>query len=397
MQVPETILKNMVNTRPKNKKTLKTQASIEDFDHQSTQPGALIGSSDDLLTEILLRLPAASVLRFKIVSKHWHLLLSHTHFTRRYDSLFKTPGFFTGKSNTYVPFDVETIGTTPFSSLGFHFDPNGIRILQSCNGLLLCHSNLKSNADCKYYVVNPTTKQFAVIPSVPAGHDVGKTVLFMSLAFHQTGCVHYKLVCIHRVKPGVAFQIQMYSSDTGKWKVSVESFYTVWPFVSNGVYWNRALYWAPTHRKLLYFKIHVEQLEMMPLPEEMMSSLDTYTIYFGESRGHLHLIVYDYNRLCHNVYEMLSDHSGWFVKYRVDLGGLLHALPELAYWCQNRFNFSDVIRGEKEEDTFFLLLRIPGKIITFNVHDKSFNHIFNSVIKDSYQETHRYTETLASL
>ncbi|KAJ0837534.1 hypothetical protein HanRHA438_Chr16g0779221 [Helianthus annuus] len=65
MQVPEAILKNMVNSRPKNKKTLKTQASIEDFDHQSTQPGALIGSSDDLLTEILLRLPAASVLRFK--------------------------------------------------------------------------------------------------------------------------------------------------------------------------------------------------------------------------------------------------------------------------------------------------------------------------------------------
>ncbi|MFS8027657.1 hypothetical protein Hanom_Chr16g01501291 [Helianthus anomalus] len=78
--------------------------------------------------------------------------------------------------------------------------------------------------------------------------------------------------------------------------------------------------------------------------------------------SHLHLIVYDYNRLRHNVYEMLSDHSGWFVKYRVDLGGLLHALPELAYWCQNRFNFSDVIRGEKEEDTF-LLLRIPGKMI----------------------------------
>ncbi|MFS8027664.1 hypothetical protein Hanom_Chr16g01501381 [Helianthus anomalus] len=41
----------------------------------------------------------------------------------------------------------------------------------------------------------------------------------------------------------------------------------------------------------------------------------------------------------------------------------------------------DVIRGEKEEDTF-LLLRIPGKMITFNVHDKSFKHIFNSIVKD---------------
>ncbi|KAF5761743.1 hypothetical protein HanXRQr2_Chr16g0768581 [Helianthus annuus] len=119
-------------------------------------------------------------------------------------------------------------------------------------------------------------------------------------------------------------------------------------------------------------------------------------MHIQESRGHLHLIIYDYNRLHHNVYEMLSDHSGWFVKYRVDLGGLLYAFPEMAYWCQNKFNVSDVIRGEKEEDTF-LLLRIPGKMITFNVGDKSFKHIFNSIVKDSYRETHRYTETLASL
>ncbi|KAI7755817.1 hypothetical protein M8C21_024008, partial [Ambrosia artemisiifolia] len=36
-----------------------------DSDHQSTDPGAIIGSNDDLLTQILLRLPAASILRFK--------------------------------------------------------------------------------------------------------------------------------------------------------------------------------------------------------------------------------------------------------------------------------------------------------------------------------------------
>ncbi|KAJ0444616.1 putative F-box domain-containing protein [Helianthus annuus] len=59
----------------------------EDSDHQPTQSGALIGSNDDLLTEILLRLPVTSILRFKSVSKHWRLHLRHTHFTHRYDKI----------------------------------------------------------------------------------------------------------------------------------------------------------------------------------------------------------------------------------------------------------------------------------------------------------------------
>ncbi|MFS8033276.1 putative F-box domain-containing protein [Helianthus anomalus] len=60
---------------------------MEDSDHQPTQSGALIGSNDDLLTEILLRLPVTSIIRFISVSKHWQLLLRHRHFTLRYDTL----------------------------------------------------------------------------------------------------------------------------------------------------------------------------------------------------------------------------------------------------------------------------------------------------------------------
>ncbi|MFS8027578.1 putative F-box domain-containing protein [Helianthus anomalus] len=67
---------------------------MEDSDHQPTHSGALIGSNDDLLTEILLRLPVTSILLFKSVSKHWRLLLRHRHFTHRYDKISKSPGFF---------------------------------------------------------------------------------------------------------------------------------------------------------------------------------------------------------------------------------------------------------------------------------------------------------------
>nr|GEX29076.1 hypothetical protein [Tanacetum cinerariifolium] len=73
----------------------------------------------------------------------------------------------------------------------------------------------------KYYVFNPTTKQFAIILCVPGGTDVRKTIRSMSLMYNKKDCVHSKVVCIQRAKAnGVLFhisdqdlfQIQIYST-----------------------------------------------------------------------------------------------------------------------------------------------------------------------------------------
>ncbi|KAK1425344.1 hypothetical protein QVD17_20695 [Tagetes erecta] len=407
----------MVNTRGKIKKTKNTfktcflQGLEKDFDQQSSQSGALIGSNDDLLTKILLLLPVTSILRFKSVSKHWLWLLSHRSFTLRYDSLAKSPGLFVREN--YIPFDVENRSTPPFRTLDFYFDPCGIRILQSCNGLLLCCSDRGNERARKYYIFNPTTKQHAIIPSVPGGQNVRRNIRFMGLAFHQTECVHYKVVCIHSVEPGgELFKIQIYSSDTRKWKNTGESFIAEsYSHFRYGVYWNGAIYWTPSCRDPLFFRIEDERLQNLPLPMEVASSGGYYDglvpKYFGESRGHLHLVETAHleNRLHLNVYEMLSDHSGWFVKYQVELDELPGAFPEMINSYQRdptspfyyEFDVFDVVRGEKEEDTF-IVVRLPGMIIRYNVDDKSFMQIFNltSYFREPYANVHRYTETLTS-
>ncbi|KAJ0837467.1 putative F-box domain-containing protein [Helianthus annuus] len=190
---------------------------MEDSDHQSIQSGAIIGSNDDHITEILLRLPAASILRFKSVSKHWRWLLRQKHFTQRYDNVSKSP-------------------TDPYQ-----------------------------------------------------------------------------------------IQIQSYSSDARKWKISIQSFHLPVHFTHPGVYWNGAIYWAPYYgnSNCLYFKLDVQQLQRLPLPEGLMTSITI--MYFGESRGHLHLIAYKNHSL--SVYEMLSNHSGWFLKYQLLFDALRAALP----------------------------------------------------------------------
>ncbi|XP_076922452.1 F-box protein At5g07610-like [Bidens hawaiensis] len=350
----------MVNTRSRSKalKTSFSQASMEDSDNQS---GALIDSNKDLLSEslsfirIIVWLLVTSILRFKSVSKHWRLFLSNSNFTRWHDKLSKSPGIFAG--NIYVPFDVENQSPFGFHDLNFYFHRRyGVRILQSCNGLLLCCSNWWNSGSRKYYVFNPTTKQLAIIPSVTGDP---KTIYFMALAFHLTDCAHFKIVCIRALEPrGELYQVQIYSSLSEKWKISIESFSARESVFRQGVYWNRAVYWAPFYRDFLYFKIDDEKLHTLPLPEGLMPSRVS-TMYLGESRGHLHLILHttlNKNSRCLNVYEMLCDHSGWFVKYELQLDELSDSFPFLFSLVScNEFKVIDVVRGDKEEDTFAVL------------------------------------------
>ncbi|KAJ0439595.1 putative F-box domain-containing protein [Helianthus annuus] len=356
---------------------------MEDSDHQSIQSGAIIGSNDDLITEILLRLPAVSILRFKSVSKHWRWLLRQKHFTQRYDNVSKSP---TGliATDKYVPFDVENPSVPPFRCLDSYFDRPGVEIVQSCNGLLLCVTRPKGrNGVNKHYVFNPTTKQLALIPSIPGGP---KTILYMGLAFHQTDCVHFQVICVCYVDP-YQIQIQIYSSDARKWKISIQSFHLPVRFTHPGVYWNGAIYWAPYYgnSNCLYFKLDVQQLQRLPLPEGLMTSITL--MYFGESRGHLHLIA-DKNRSL-SVYEMLSNHSGWFLKYQLQFDALGASFPGTISQVM------DVVRGKEEEEDTFLVLKTPEKIITYNVHDTSFKQIY-SLSKDCRSIFYRYTETLSS-
>ncbi|XP_076940833.1 F-box protein At5g07610-like [Bidens hawaiensis] len=378
---------------------------MEDSDLQSE---AVIVSNDDLLTEILVWLPVTSILRFKSVSKHWRLLLTHKHFTHRYDNnnLFKSPGLFartlctfSSKSfahllagDIYVSFDVENRSPPPFRCLDLYFNRSRVKILHSCNGLLLCHT--LHNGAREHFIFNPTTKQLAIIPPAP------KYICSMALAFHLTHCMHYKVVCIRCFELlGDVFQIQVYSSDTRKWKICVESFSAQNLTFCQPVYWNGAVHWAPDcgSCNFLYFKLDVEELQMLPVPEGLVSG--EMLMYFGESRGHLHLILHN-NReadsFCVNVYEMLGDHSVWFVKYRLQLDALLDDVPNMIYPSQCALQVVDVVRNKEEEDTFLVLLG-PLKMIRYNVHDKSFQELYRyKEFSYEFTSAHRYIQILSS-
>lgn len=95
----------------------------------------------------------------------------------------------------------------------------------------------------------------------------------------------------------------------------------------NGVFWNGAIHWLSDWGDSLCFDVEEEQMRDIPMP----SGNDDVRLYryFGESGHHLHLVeVYGSENLQFDVYEMERDHSGWFVKYRVDLNPVAAAFPE---------------------------------------------------------------------
>ncbi|KAL5555058.1 hypothetical protein UlMin_037294 [Ulmus minor] len=392
-----------MDTKPKSRK--------------SSNSSEIVASNNDLLIEILLKLPPKSFIKFTSVSKHWLSLASDPNFCRR---RFPFPGSITGLfrisysvPSRYPEYNFvdlnQTSNNPPFRSLTFFDHPSEIQIVQSCNGLLLCASFEHRKTD--YYVYNPTTNKYKLVPQVklPSSHVFG-----FSLAFDPSKSPHYKAVCVwnryHIV--GDYYQIGVYSSEIGKWRLCGDRFYahhSTGPALlcienengfESGVFWNGAIHWTSLSTwSLLYFNVDEEKLSQISLPrlpEEWLSDINLR--YFDESRGHLHLINQTWNltTLELDVYEMEMDYSGWFVKFRIDCSGFPEVIPSnpLAY-CRYFFCILCIVRGDVDEESY-AVIKIPGKVIRYNFQTKAFHKLCDMEFRDDGgYSAYQYIESLA--
>ncbi|CAI9091982.1 OLC1v1027106C1 [Oldenlandia corymbosa var. corymbosa] len=357
---------------------------------QQPTSAEIVASIDDILQQILLGLPIKSLVRFKSVSKHWISLISNPQFAILHGHNPKPPlGLFLQDTSSleYLHCDPHNPINPPLSTLEFIKDPTitgSTRILQSCNGLLLCSSSQN------YYVFNPTTKQFRTIPT-PSPR---RSIRGVGLAFDPVKSPVYKVVCIRDADlvPG-SYQIEIYSSDNGCWRVSGQPFPADHDF-KHGVYCNGAINWLCNLRydNFLYFNVDEERLGEMP-PLYTAEYLSGDLEFFGESGGHLHLIeVYGLVEPVFTIHEMKRDYSGWFPKYEVDISAVARMFPEMIQdedeYGLEYFQLSvlAVIREEKEEDAF-VVLQIPGKAIRYNLVTKTFHKLCDFV--DGAEEEER--------
>ena len=138
------------------------------------------GLPEDLVTEILLWLPVASLLRCKCACKSWYALITHQKFITKH--------ILHNKKNSNTLLLVKTrdeitendvVSTLSYETLQvLHLQPLPLPppflVLGSCNGLVCLHDDYA----LRVVLWNPATKETKVVPKsnlphfVPAGHKL---------------------------------------------------------------------------------------------------------------------------------------------------------------------------------------------------------------------------------
>ncbi|GJX94326.1 F-box protein-like protein [Tanacetum coccineum] len=168
------------------------------------QPHSVL-TNDDLLIEILIRLPILCMYLFTSVSKQWRRILTSPHFTgtrSQIHNLDPHAGLFV-RHNRY-PFKCDFVpldsrfesrkGNVENSfTLASTETVENVKIVQSCNGLLLCTG--PGWPSCNY-VYNPSTNLFKMLPPPDYSHADSPfyTSAGLRMAFDPTKSLNYKVV-----------------------------------------------------------------------------------------------------------------------------------------------------------------------------------------------------------
>ncbi|KAH6811591.1 hypothetical protein C2S51_025353 [Perilla frutescens var. frutescens] len=214
------------------------------------ESAAAVAVYGDLLAEILVRLPAKSLTRSKLVCKHWLSVISGDEFRRRYtlhgpkppaSLLLQTR---TSKFFHIKPFDKKPI-LVPYK---FRLPNPKIKILSSCNGLMLLESESHLRTD--YYVHNPTTNQSRRIVLDYCEDYPG--IVGLSLAFDPSKSLHYTIVLVrgalkspdYNDRRQRIFRVEVYDSESCIWEKGSEPFTASAELkFSSGVHCNGLIYW----------------------------------------------------------------------------------------------------------------------------------------------------------
>ncbi|CAL5062141.1 unnamed protein product [Urochloa decumbens] len=167
---------------------------------------------DELVVEILARLPAKLLCRFKCISRRWRRLISDPDHRARLAQTLS--GFFFVSSDP-----------------GWHFiglpSERKIEMLDSCNGLLLlrCSDEHSSRPSPPFYIVcNPATREWVALPQpkYTNGGEQGMRVWYAAVGFDPAISSHFYVFQVVEESEGMwcsVIAVEVYSSETGTWDI----------------------------------------------------------------------------------------------------------------------------------------------------------------------------------
>ncbi|PIA39614.1 hypothetical protein AQUCO_02600219v1 [Aquilegia coerulea] len=295
-----------------------------------------IGSThDDILIEILSRLPAKSVVRFQCVSKRWQNIISDPVFRRlqyhRSKSIISW-FFFLGGCNefclsNYVPFINDQV-IAQYRIM--NFIPEKSCPIASSNGLLCCRNY---GVDTAIYVCNPAIEKYVKMEVPTAVNGLAMGLLFDPFRYNMDDLSNFKLVSISE-KNDLGFIFHIYSSEIREWR----KLSGVCPCthvlqrggcacLASGVF-----YWMTCGDVIIAFDVEKETSYCITLPVTDLKSWGGKCI--GESEGSLHYITISDG--CIQVWFLISCELKWILKFSVSLASMEEDHPNFLYDAANK-------------------------------------------------------------
>jgi len=180
---------------------------------------AVAGLPDDLLVEILSRLPINEIHRCKCVSKGWRdLIADPLHHKKLPQTLHGFFPSYVGELGSFINLSGGSASTfdPSFAFLKKLPGIHNIWLRASCNGLLLFRHSTRLR-ELGYIVFNPATEQWAAVPSEHTLADRPIRFSHTCFVFNPAVSPYFHLVIISARGVSLA-TVQFYSSETGVWR-----------------------------------------------------------------------------------------------------------------------------------------------------------------------------------
>ncbi|KAM0909036.1 hypothetical protein ACQ4PT_015092 [Festuca glaucescens] len=329
--------------------------------------------TDDLLVEIISRLPFKATRRCKCVSTRWRDLVSHPDHQKMLPQSTLAGFFYQYYSGgpSKRPRPDERVGelVRPLSlSFLLGCKKININLFDCCNGLLLCRRRWKHNTLEDYVVCNPATEKWVAVPAIERSSEVEVACL----AFDPAGSSHFHVFEFAPAYLAVGNMrgegndtcieaMRIYSSKLGVW-----TYGTVWgtPIrvsrVSNAVFFSGLLY-ISSNADVITVDMKVNcRIIHLPTPRSYHDDHDVYL-----SQGQLHLAYRGASELSIWVLEDPGTEN-WTLKHNVTHLQLLRA----EYSMLGRHYI--VISIHPEHNVVFITSRngIPTKIMSCNMDSR---------------------------
>ncbi|GJZ99596.1 hypothetical protein Tco_0672147 [Tanacetum coccineum] len=181
----------------------------------SAQPHVVL-TNDNILTEILIRLPILCIHLFTTVSKQWLRILTSLIFILNRSKILNLDppaGLFVNHLRSLFECDFVSLDSrldsrksTMDNSFGSAKEVDHVRILQSCNGLLLC---VGWTWPVLYYVHSTSTNLFKRLPQPHYSHDDSRIYrsVVLRMTFDPRKSFDYKVVQVGRTSCDIEIQI----------------------------------------------------------------------------------------------------------------------------------------------------------------------------------------------